>query len=161
MLSYRGHGLGEITVGIGFGPVIVLGAYYIQAQRLSYLPLIASIPIGILILLVLLINEFPDQEADKKTGKHTLTVVLGKKSAAGLYVVLLLFVYLTTLLFVIAHILPKLSLICFFTVPLAVKAAKIILANWNVTNKLIPASSATIALHLFFGLLLTLSFVLH
>ncbi|MBI4711853.1 MAG: 1,4-dihydroxy-2-naphthoate octaprenyltransferase [Planctomycetes bacterium] len=80
-IVYRGFGLGELAVGIGFGPVMVLGAYYVQTAQIPWPVLFASIPVGILIALVLYINEFPDYNADKYVGKKTLPVQLGKKAA--------------------------------------------------------------------------------
>jgi len=59
-LYYLGPGVGELAVGVGCGPLVVLGSYYVQAQNLSYEVLWASIPVGLLITAVLYINEFPD-----------------------------------------------------------------------------------------------------
>src|SRR3989338_2088894 len=85
-----GYGsFGELAVGIGFGPLMVMGAYYVQAKTLPMSAFLISIPIGILIALVLYINEFPDYEGDKAVGKRTLVVILGKKNAALLYHILL------------------------------------------------------------------------
>src|SRR3989338_7681286 len=62
------NGFGEIITGIGFGPLMVLGSYFVQAKAITQSSFFISIPVGILIALVLFINEFPDYEADKKTG---------------------------------------------------------------------------------------------
>jgi 1,4-dihydroxy-2-naphthoate polyprenyltransferase len=70
------RGLGEIAVGLGFGPVMVLGAYYVQAQRFSGEAVYASLPVAILIALVLYVNEIPDRPGDAKAGKRTLPVRL-------------------------------------------------------------------------------------
>ena len=53
------HGLGEITVALGFGPVMVLGAYVVQTGELAWEPFVASIPVAILIALILYVNEDP------------------------------------------------------------------------------------------------------
>src|SRR3989338_9956599 len=85
-----GYGtFGELAVCIGFGPLMVMGAYYVQAKTLPMSAFLISIPIGILIALVLCINEFPDYDGDKAAGKRTLVVILGKKNAALLYHILL------------------------------------------------------------------------
>src|SRR5438552_18762497 len=60
-LAYRG--VGELIVGLNFGPVMTLGAYYVQAHSFAIEPLLASIPVGLLIAAVLWINEFPDMDA--------------------------------------------------------------------------------------------------
>ncbi len=72
------RGLGEIDVFLGFGPIMVLGAYYVQAQEYDLEPLLVSIPVGILIALVLYVNEVPDRPADAKADKRTLPVRFSK-----------------------------------------------------------------------------------
>src|SRR5213593_3702327 len=62
-LAYRG--VGEFVVGLNFGPVMTLGAYYVQTGKFALEPILASIPIGLLIAAVLWVNEFPDMDADK------------------------------------------------------------------------------------------------
>ncbi len=82
-LSYRG--LGESAVSIAYGPLLVGGAYLVLRGHLSVAPLLASIPLGLLIGGFLLVNEFPDAAADAGAGKRTLVVRLGKSRAAGLF----------------------------------------------------------------------------
>jgi 1,4-dihydroxy-2-naphthoate octaprenyltransferase len=62
-LYYLVPGVGELAVAAGFGPIAVLGSYYVQAQKLSVAALWASLPVGLLIAAVLYINEFPDLKA--------------------------------------------------------------------------------------------------
>ena len=82
-LVYRG--LGEIAVGIGFGPLMLLGAYVVQTRgALSWEPFVASLPIAFLVALILYVNEIPDRRGDAHAGKRTLPVRLrpGPSSAA-------------------------------------------------------------------------------
>lgn len=79
-LSYRGFG--ELAVAISYGPVVVLGAYVVQTGRLSGDLFWLSIPLGLLIAAFLWVNQFPDYDADKASGKRNLVVRLGKKNAA-------------------------------------------------------------------------------
>ncbi len=156
-----GYGsLGELAVGIGFSPLIVMGAYYVQAQRLLFKVLLISIPIGILIALVLFINEFPDYLADKAVGKRTLVVTLGKKRAVILYHILLACVYLTVAFLLIFKFLPLMSLIVFLSLPLAIKAYVISKNNFDKIYELLPANAYTIGLHSIIGLLLCAGFIL-
>ena len=69
-LVYRG--LGEVAVAIGFGPVMLLGAYVVQTQRIDLEPLVLSLVPGILIALILFVNEIPDRRSDAQAGKRTL-----------------------------------------------------------------------------------------
>ncbi len=154
--GYRG--IGEIMVGLGFGTIIVAGAYFVQAGAINATALLASVPVAVLIALVLLINEFPDHDADKRTGKRTLVVILGKKNAVRIYQIMLAFVYFWTAAMVIAGAYPIFTLVTLLTIPMATKAIRTAGANYSKINELLPANAATIMLHLSFGLLLALGF---
>ena len=147
-------GFGELAAGLGFGPLVVIGSYYVQARNLSWEPLVVSIPVGILIALVLYINEFPDYEADRRVNKRTAIVVWGKEKAVKGYFVLLLVVYLLIVVSVLFGVMPYLTLISLATVPLAIRASRIAKVNFEDAYKLLPANAATIGLHLITGLLL-------
>lgn len=156
-----GYGsFGELAVGIGFGPLMVLGAYYVQAQNLPFKVFVISIPVGLLIALVLFINEFPDYQADKSVGKRTLVVILGKKKAVILYQILLAAVYLAIIALVIFKFLPVASLITFLGLPLALKAFAVSKKNYDNIYELLPANASTIGLHSIVGLLLCIGFIL-
>ena len=77
--SYRG--LGEIAVGICYGPLICGGTYLVQRGSLARQVVLLSLPLGILIAAFLWINEFPDWAADRASGKRTLVVRLGRRFA--------------------------------------------------------------------------------
>jgi len=151
-------GIGELAVGFGFGPLIVSGAYYIQAQRFSVEPFVASIPIGILIMLVLLINEFPDCEADSLVSKRTWIVILGKKKAVKIYHFLFFLVYLAIALGIVFRLLPLFSVLAFISLPLSVKAIAISWKNYDKIEELLPANAITIKLHSIIGLLLIMGY---
>ena len=150
-----GYGsFGELAVGIGFGPLMVLGSYYVQAQRLPMKIFLISIPVGILIALVLFINEFPDYAADRSVNKKTMVVILGKRNAMTLYHILLGSVYLFVISFVILKVLPPTCLIVLLTLPLAIRTFFISKQNYDKVNELLPANALTIALHSLMGILL-------
>ncbi len=153
-------GFGEISVGLGFGPLIVLGSYFVQAQKLSPNIFLISIPIGILITLVLLINEFPDYSADKSAGKRTLVVILGKKRAVMLYHILLTSVYLSIAFLVIFNLIPLFCLIVFLTLPLSLKIFLVSKKNFDKIYEILPVNANTIKLHSFIGVLLCVGFAL-
>lgn len=157
-LGYKG--IGEIITGIGFGPLMVLGAYFVQAQTLTLSSFFVSIPVAILVALILFINEFPDYEADKKVNKKTLVVLLGKKFSVNVYIVFLLLAYILVIVGTISKIMPYYALIVFFTLPLAYTAIKTLVKNYDKIEELLPANKATIALHLVFGILLAVGYVL-
>jgi len=157
-LGYRG--LGEVAVAVGFGPLTVVGSYYVQVESLSGRAFLISLPVGILIALVLLINGFPDHDADLATGKRTLVVLLGRRRAVALYHALLLAAYTSVATLVAVHALPPFALIAFLSLPLARRAYVVSRDNYDRLHGLLPANVATIGLHSLVGLLMILGFAL-
>jgi 1,4-dihydroxy-2-naphthoate octaprenyltransferase len=165
-LAYRG--VGEFLVGVNFGPVMTLGAYYVQTGSLASatVPLLASIPVGLLIAAVLWINEFPDMDADKAVGKKTLVLRLGYLRSVAVYVGLLAASYLLLLLYAVLKVFVSFqitsfaTLIALFSLPFALKAVRILRANYKDPHAIIPANANTIILHLAFGLLAIVGFVI-
>ncbi len=157
-IVYRGWG--EFVVGLNCGPLVVLGAYYVQAQTLSLEALFISIPVGLLIAAVLYINEFPDYACDKKAGKNTLIVKMGRERARKGFYSLLLIAYLFIILAVILKIVPWTLLVSLLTFPLAWKAMKIAHTNYASTQGILPAMVGTVIIHLSVGLLLSFGYVL-
>ena len=97
-LSYRG--LGEVVIFIAFGPLAVMGSYLCQTGDLDLFAFLVSIPGGLLVLAILLVNEVLDFEWDGRAGKRTLAVRLGKDGAYRLF----LGVYLAAFASIIALI---------------------------------------------------------
>ncbi|MCP2521108.1 prenyltransferase, partial [SCandidatus Aminicenantes bacterium Aminicenantia_JdfR_composite] len=131
-LVYKG--LGELGIFLAWGPLMVIGSYYVQAQKLSPWVLIVSIPPGILTTLVLLINEFADEEADRGVGRKTFVIIFGRKKALNIYFSLLSLCYLIVIIGVISKAFPILSLIVFLTFPLSwlsYKLAQKSLGKWK------------------------------
>jgi len=156
-----GYGsFGELAVGVGFGPLMVMGAYYVQAQHLPFKVFLISIPIGLLIALVLFINEFPDYQADKSAGKRTIVVLLGKKNAVILYHFLLALTYLSIILLIAFKHVPRPGLLTILSAPLVLKAFLTSRNNFDKIYELLPANAATIGLHSLVGILLIAGFIL-
>ena len=156
-LSYIG--LGELMVGFSFGPLIVTSAYFVQTGRISILPVIVSIPIGLLVAAVLYINQFPDFEADKAVNKNNLVVRLGLRRALPFYYFLLGTAYLVIVVGVRFEVLPPAVLIAFFTMPLAVAAAYTAAKWYDKPAKILPANAYTAAASFGVSLLMTFAFV--
>ena len=163
-LAYRG--VGEFVVGLNFGPVMTLGAYYVQTGKFALEPLLASVPIGLLIAAVLWVNEFPDMDADKAVGKLTLVLRLGYLRSVTVFKSLLGASYLLVITYVLLQPLLKqtvtsyVTLIVLVTLPIGMKALKVLKANYRDPHAIIPANANTIMLHLSFGILSILGFVI-
>ncbi len=157
--NWAKRGIGELLVGLNFGILMTLGAYYVQTQSFSWLPVIAAIPVSLLITAVLYINEFPDYTADKQVGKNTLVVRLGRERAVILYALIMVGVYLSIGVGVSTGILPLTALLGLITLPLAIRAIQYVRTHHSSSFDLVPANALTVTSHLATGLLLTLAFV--
>jgi 1,4-dihydroxy-2-naphthoate octaprenyltransferase len=87
------HGLGDAAVFLFFGAVAVGGTYYVQALALPPLVLAVSLPLGALATAILVVNNIRDVDTDRKAGKRTLAVRLGRRAARIEYAALLLVAY--------------------------------------------------------------------
>ncbi len=157
--NWGSHGIGEVLVGLNFGTLMTLGAYFVQTQRLDWTPVIAAVPIAFLIAAVLYVNEFPDFAADEAVGKRTWVVRLGRPKAAYVYAAMMAVPYVWVLAFVAAGSLPPPALLPLMTLPLAVRASLIAFRHHSEPVELAPANALTIVSHLSVGLLLTLGYV--
>jgi len=148
----------EWAPGLGMGTLPVLGAYFVQTT--AYLPaIVASIPSGILVHNLLLLNEFPDTAADKKAGRKTLPITLGKKKAGIVYSVMTVVVYLWIIGGVVARVMPVPSLIALLTIPLAIKAIQGALKHQEMT-RLVPAMANNVLVVLLTQFLLGIGYIL-
>jgi 1,4-dihydroxy-2-naphthoate octaprenyltransferase len=155
-LSYRGWG--ELAVALDFGVLMVAGAEYVQARTITAAGLVASIPVALLILLVLYVNQFPDAPSDAQAGKRHLVVRLG--TARARFGVPLLFagVYASILGAVAGGLAPGWCLIALLTAPLGAGASALDLRFHDRPKRLPPASAMTIAAHAVTTLLLIIGF---
>ncbi|MBX5327586.1 MAG: 1,4-dihydroxy-2-naphthoate octaprenyltransferase [Candidatus Bathyarchaeia archaeon] len=157
--EFAPRGVGEIIVGLNFGPLVVIGSFFVQTQAITYESIAASVPLGILILEVLWVNEIPDFDADARAGKKTLVTRIGRKKAADVYAVLLFSTYAVMLVLIGLSLMPVFALISFLTLPLAVKAVAVARRNYDDPRRLLPANAGTIMIHLFTGILLCVAYV--
>lgn len=143
-LCYRG--LGEITVGTTFGPLIVLGTYIVQTHTFSLEALLASLPIGFLIANVLWINQYPDYEADSEGKKMNWLVRIGKERGIRVYKLLFAAAY-TSLLILAIYSRNVFWLLPFAGVPLVYQAVSTASENYANIQKLIPANLNTVKVY--------------
>ena len=119
-LKFVYRGLGEVAVAIGFGPLMLLGAYVVQTGgALSWEPFVASIPVALLVALILYVNEIPDRRGDARVGKRTLPVRFSRKAVIAGYNVAVVAAYVALVVGVVAGILPVPTLLMLLTIPLA------------------------------------------
>ncbi len=138
--------VGEIITGLNFGPLMVLGGYFIMTGRYSVEALSAGIIPGILVGTLLFLNEFPDVEADSAVGRKNVVISLGLEKASKLYAVLIASTYLWVVFSIILRLMPVTSLVAFLTLPLALKAVRGTLQHYDEIESLIPAMGANVML---------------
>ncbi|MDG6995218.1 MAG: prenyltransferase [Nitrososphaerota archaeon] len=105
-LDYSGYGLGELAILLAFGPIPMLGSYYVQTGALSLSALFVSIPIGIMTVTILIDHDLIFYEVYLKAGKMSLATVLGRKRALHVSLILTLFSYGATIALLLIRVLP-------------------------------------------------------
>jgi 1,4-dihydroxy-2-naphthoate octaprenyltransferase len=156
-LAYKGFG--ELAVGVGFGPILVNGSYYIQAQRFSMEPLLLSIPIGIFVSLILFVNEIPDIESDREAGKQTIATRLSKDKVVKGYLLLISTAMAIIVLSVIFGLLPILSIFSLLVTLPAYSVYKMIGQYYGDQYMMIPAMAKNIKAFIYLGVILIASYL--
>jgi 1,4-dihydroxy-2-naphthoate octaprenyltransferase len=164
--SYKYIGLGELLIAILMGPMMVLGAYYVQARRLDLLPLWVSLPVGLLVGSVTLANNLRDIIYDSMVNIVTLPMRLGIKKAKIMYYSIILVPYLIIPGLVLTDLSLYPSLLVFLSLPMAIKAIKA-MGNTENTAEDIQAKASlykyplnSIKVHSQFCLLLSLGLLI-
>jgi 1,4-dihydroxy-2-naphthoate octaprenyltransferase len=137
---YGYEGLGEIFVFLFFGLVAVNGSYYVQVEALDALPLGLSIAVGFLATAILVVNNVRDVETDRRAGKMTLAVRMGRHNAVVLYRCLVLGAFVVLPIALIAGEASALPMIGWLALPLAIPPMR---AITNRTDG--PALNAALA----------------
>jgi 1,4-dihydroxy-2-naphthoate octaprenyltransferase len=136
-LRYGYHGLGELFVGINMGPIMVVGTYWVIAGHPDWMPLLISIPVGIMVALILYYQSLPDMKTDEAAGKYTLAVRLGKKGALAGLILFCCLLYLSLSLLIIRGVLSPWSLAFLCTLPIIIKVIRIVrqTENWKLLDQ--------------------------
>jgi 1,4-dihydroxy-2-naphthoate polyprenyltransferase len=157
-LVYRG--LGEFAVALGFGPLMLLGAYVVQTGgALAWEPVVASIPVALLVALILYVNEIPDRRGDAHAGKGTLPTRLSREAVILGYDGAVIAAYGVLLGGVVLGVLPVPTLMVLLTAPLAKRVHDGLRPNYENPYGLMAVMAVNIQLHLFAGLLLVAAYV--
>ncbi len=155
-LKYRA--LGDLAVFLAFGPLMTLGAYFVQTQTLAGQPALLAVPVGLLVVGILHGNNLRDIEADQQAGYRTLAGILGRKAGGYYYGLLVLGAYALVLALVLLRLLPPHSLLVFLTLPVALQNVRIALEPARVAYGLLDLLTAQ--LHFRFGVFFVLGLLL-
>jgi 1,4-dihydroxy-2-naphthoate octaprenyltransferase len=135
--------LSEIVAGSGFG-LMGLGTYVTQRGIIDRPGVAILAPVTILVALLLFLNEFPDADVDKAAGRRHLVILLGRRKAARVYVAGLVATYVSIVLAVVVGYSPFPVLISLATAPIAYKAGRIALKNYDRASALVPAQASNV-----------------
>ena len=152
---YKYMALGEISVFLMWGPLMVEGAYFVQRQTLSLDALWASLPFGVLVALVLFANNLRDAADDRDKGIRTLSTITGRHKGIWVYVGLVVFAYLSVVVMAFTGPLNYWSLLALLSLPLFFR-----LLRQMIQNPPLDADARTAKLNTAFGILLLISLLI-
>ena len=138
--SYRG--LGEIVIGLAYGPSMVLGSLYLHTGRLSPAAVLAALVPGLSIVALAVVNGIPDFQQDRLVGKRNLVVRLGRRPAARLYLALAIASPLTVALGVALGWFPPACLIALLGLAPLASSAGLALRTCETPRAFLPAIRA-------------------
>jgi len=123
------HGLGDIFVFIFFGLASVAGTYYIQAGFVASAVWWMTVPPGLIITAILVVNNLRDIDNDRKAGKHTMAVRLGEQGAKIQYIICMVIAYLVLIPAIVLQLIPWTTLLAWVSLPFAYQATRIVLTQ--------------------------------
>ncbi|HSL46324.1 MAG TPA: prenyltransferase [Anaerolineales bacterium] len=145
-----------IAPGLGFGPLMVLSTHFALTGSFSWLALIASLVPFFLVSNLLLLNQFPDVEADRSAGRRHFPILLGRTTSAYIYIAFLIAAYMVVVVGVFFKLLPPFSLLALLTIVFAVQIIRSVLKNSENVPALLPAMGQNVIVNLLTPVLLAI-----
>jgi 1,4-dihydroxy-2-naphthoate polyprenyltransferase len=149
-----------IAPGLGFGPFMVIGTHVALTGSYSWTAFVASMIPFFLVSNLLLLNQFPDVEADRDAGRKHLPIVIGRRASSLLYVGFLLMAYLSLIWGVYNQYLPKASLIGLATAILAVPVSIGSYRYAENVKKLIPSMGINVTINILTPVLVSIGLII-
>lgn len=146
-------GLGELLIGLNFGPLMTAGTVMALTGRVTWQDFLVGLPVGLLTTAILWINQFPDETADRASGKNNLVVVLGKERARWGYVALMVGAFGVSAVGALTRVFPLGALAILLAIPMAYTATRTLFRHY-ADRQLVTANATTINLQLVAGLLM-------
>jgi 1,4-dihydroxy-2-naphthoate octaprenyltransferase len=145
-----------IAPGLGFGPLMVLSTHFALTGTITLESFVASLVPFFLVSNLLLLNQFPDVEADRSAGRKHFPIMLGRTISGYIYIAFLIAAYVVIILGVLFGFLPRFSLLALLTLVLAVQIIRNVLANSENVPALIPAMGQNVLVNLLTPVLLAI-----
>ncbi len=133
-LKFAYRGFGELAIWLNFGPILVLGSYYVQTHTVSIGAILLSILMGTSIFCLIIANEIPDQATDKAAAKNTLIVLFGKKFGILAIIFSIMLIFSILLIAIIIDIFPPILITSFLSIPIAYYGIKTLTNTMNTNN---------------------------
>ncbi len=149
-----------LSPGFGFGTLMVLGAYYVLTGTITWTAVVASFVPFFLVSNLLLLNQFPDIEADKTVSRKHYPILIGKKASAVIYICFLAATYLTIVLGVLFSLTPAWTLLGLLTLISAIPTSRAVLKNAEDIPALIPSLIQNVLLNLVTPVLMGIGFLI-
>ncbi|MGG6433496.1 1,4-dihydroxy-2-naphthoate polyprenyltransferase [Anoxybacillus sp. D401a] len=151
---------GELAAGFFMGLTIILISFFIQTGTITTTPVLVSVPISILVGAILLANNIRDLDGDKRSGRKTLAILLGRKRAIWLLGGMFVTSFLWIVLLVFTKTISPWTLLVLFSVPKAWQATKGFIGKTKPID-MMPAMKATAQTNTQFGFLLVVGLFIH
>ena len=149
-----------IAPGLGFGPLMVMGTHYVLTGRYDYVALLASLIPGLLVSNLLLLNQFPDVEADASVNRRHILIIFGRTAGAWVYGAFALGAFAWVALAWILGYFPAGTLLALLFLPLALATVKGVIQNAEQIKRLIPYLGKNVIYTLATPLLLGIGFMI-
>ena len=149
-----------VAPGIGFGPCMVIGAHIAVSGGISWIALLVSAVPFFLVSNLLLLNQFPDIDADKSVGRNNLPILAGSRVSAGVFCTFLLLTYLAVILGAVLSVIPTLTLIGLATIPFAFIAGRSAIVFDGTREKLLPGLGMNVVTVIFTPILVSIGLFL-
>ena len=145
-----------IAPGLGFGPLMVLSTHFALTGTFTWQAFVASLVPFFLVSNLLLLNQFPDVEADRTAGRRHFPILVGRTVSGYIYIAFLIAAYLVVILGVLLGFLPRFSLLALLTIVFAIQIIRSVLANSENVPALIPAMGQNVIVNLLTPVLLAI-----
>lgn len=145
-----------ITPGLGFGPLMVMGTDFVLTGSYSWTSFVASLVPFFLVSDLLLLNQFPDVEADKWVGRRHLPITIGRKASAKIYKVFLAATYLSVIFGYLAGALPLEGFLALASIFIAVPTVRGVTRYADDIPRLIPYMGRNVIINIITPVLLAI-----
>ena len=146
-ISFSHRGLGELALLVNFGSIIGLGAFYVEAQTVTLQAFLATLPLGVMLFSMIVINEIPDIAEDTAAGKLTLVARYGKGTGVKLYVASWICTYAIITGSALLGVIPIYTLAALVSLPLVAHSIRVLRAHSDNPRLMAPANLDMIIAH--------------